>query len=329
MAADERVSLEVVAVRAEALGILVFDLRRADGAPPAGIEPGAHLELELDNGLIRHYSLTNDPATRDRYIVAVGRAENSAGGSSFLHEKVRCGTRLNLRAVRNNFRLDPAAGRYLFIAGGIGVTPILSMVRWCEAEGRDWRLVYAARSAQRAAFTEALKPFGDRVRFHFDDEAGQVLDARELLSRVAAEGGEQVYCCGPGPLMAAVKEAGAHLDPAALHFEYFTAPTLTEAEAEAAAAARASDGAFSVVLKSDGRKFEVPADKSVLEVLEANGLAIPFSCREGMCRTCETSVCEGEIDHRDYVLSEDERQGGHTMMLCVSRAKSPRLVLDL
>ncbi len=321
MTPGERLSLEVVDVRAEARDVVLLELRRADGAPLPPFEPGAHLEIKLPNGLIRHYSLTNDWRERERYVVSVGRVADSRGGSSFVHRALRCGTVLDVAAPRNNFRLDEAAASHLFIAGGIGITPIMAMIRWCEANGRPWRLVYAARSAQRAAFSEMLREFGAKVRFHFDDEQRHLLDMTSVLADVG--GGEHVYCCGPQPLMAAVKTQAAHLPDTSVHFEYFTVPA-----ADAGAPASAT-GSFKVELRKSGLSLQVPPDKSILEIVEAAGLKVPFSCREGLCRTCETTVCEGEVEHNDYVLSQDERDAGHSMMICVSRAKSPLLVLDL
>lgn len=321
MASSERLALELVDVRAEARDVVLLELRRPDGAPLPPFEPGAHLEITLPNGLIRHYSLINDWRDRERYVVSVGRVADSRGGSSFIHQALRCGTLLDVAVPRNNFRLDGAAASHRFIAGGIGITPIMAMIRWCEANNQPWRLIYAARSAQRAAFCDLLRAFGDKVRFHFDDAQSGWLDVAEALADVRI--GEHVYCCGPQPLMAAVKEQAAHLPDATVHFEYFNAP-VADVTAIAAVA-----GAFRVDLRKSGLSLPVPPDKSILEIVEAAGLKVPFSCREGLCRTCETTVCEGEVEHNDYALSQDERDAGHSMMICVSRAKSPVLVLDL
>jgi vanillate O-demethylase ferredoxin subunit len=313
----EKFELEVANITAEARDVLLVELRSPEGSPLPAFEPGAHLEIDLPNGLIRHYSLTNDARERDRYVVGVGRAANGRGGSEFIHQRLRCGARLKA-SLRNNFRLADGAARYLFIAGGIGITPIMAMIRWCETNARPWRLAYAVRSVQRAAFGETLRAFGERAHLHFDDERGAVLDARPWLAR--AGDGEHVYCCGPGPLMAAVKTHSEHWPQTSVHFEYFTPP---------ADAPAAQSGAFKVVLRKSNRSLLVPADKSILETLEDNGMMVPFSCREGMCGTCETAVCAGEIEHRDYVLTEEQRQAGQSMMLCVSRARSEELVLAL
>lgn len=313
-----RRSLLVTDIRAAALDVMLVELRAQDGGALAPFEPGAHLELALPNGLIRHYSLSNDSRERDRYVIGVGRAAASRGGSDYIHRELRCGMTLAVGEPTNNFPLDPAARSHLFVAGGIGITPIMAMARWCAANGRDWRLHYATRNRARAAFYEELRALGaDRVAFHFDDEAGRVLDTAPILSSVPE--GARVYCCGPAPLMAAV--AAAPLPAGTVRFEYFIAPD--------AASVPGGETAFTVVLKRSGVSLAVPPDKSILEVLEASGRAHPFSCREGLCRTCETAVLEGEPDHRDYALSDGERASGKTMTICVSRARSDRLVLDL
>jgi ferredoxin-NADP reductase len=318
----ERLRLQVTDIQAEARDVMLIELRAADGGSLPAFEPGAHLEIDLPNGLIRHYSLTNDWRERDRYVIGVGRAFKGRGGSEFLHRSLRCGAQLTLSAPRNNFALDRNAASCLFIAGGIGVTPIMSMIRQCEAQGRRWRLVYAARNGQRTAFYETLRALGPRVHFHFDDEASGVLDVSGWLAD--AREGEHVYCCGPQPLMKAVQDHVAQRPAQTVHFEYFAAPA-----APATGAAVGATGEFKVELRRSGRTVSVPTDRSILEVLEASGVSVPFSCREGMCGTCETAVCDGEIDHRDYVLSAEQRAAGRSMMVCVSRALSPVLVLDL
>ncbi len=316
-----RLTLEVSDIQAEARDVVLVELRAPNGAALPAFEPGAHLEVDLGSGRIRHYSLTNDWRERDRYVIGVGRAATGRGGSAYIHQSLRCGMPLQASAPRNNFPLAPAAESHLFIAGGIGVTPFMSMIRWCEAQGRPWRLVYATRNCQRAAFYETLREYGPRVHFHFDDQAGGFLDAKPWLTE---QQGQHIYCCGPHALMQSVQTHTAHLPPQTVHFEYFAAPTV-EADATTAAGA----GEFRVDLRQSHRSFTVPAGRSILEVLEANGMEVPFSCREGLCGTCETAVCEGEVEHRDYVLSQEQRAAGKSMMICVSRAVSPVLVLDL
>lgn len=319
--AELPLSLKLVDVRAEAQGVVLLELRRAEGAaalPP--FEPGAHLALELPNGLLRHYSLVNDCRERERYVIGVGRKVDGRGGSSFVHRTLRSEMVLKASSPRNNFRLDTHARRHLFVAGGIGIMPVMSMIHWCEAHARPWRLVYAAGSSQRAAFHERLISYGERVQCYFGGRESNALDVRELMAGVAS--GEHVYCCGPAALMDAVKLHGAHLPDASLHFERFVASAPSASPEQAAAV-------FTVVLRRSGLSLQVPSDRSILEVIEANGIKVPFGCREGLCRTCETTVHEGEVEHRDYVLSMDERTSGRAMMICVSRARSPALVLDL
>jgi tetrachlorobenzoquinone reductase len=311
--------VQVADVRAEALDVMSLQLRAIGGAELPPFEPGAHLDVHLPNGLIRQYSLTNDWRERDRYVIGVARVADSRGGSSFVHSNIRAGAQLTIRGPINNFALDSKAERFLFIAGGIGVTPIMAMVRWCVANGKPWRLIYAARSRQRAAFYEELCCLArDSAQFHFDDERGQVLDVAQAIA--GWNEGEWVYCCGPGPLMDSVKALAEHLPPGTVRFEWFTTPD-SEAPQDA--------NAFKVRLERSGPEFDIPEGKSILEVLEENGIEHPFSCREGLCGTCLTNVLSGEPDHRDYVLTDEERASGKLMTICCSRSKSPQLVLDL
>jgi vanillate O-demethylase ferredoxin subunit len=313
--------LQVARCEAEAKDVVRLELADPAGAELPPFEPGAHLAVHLPGGIVRHYSLCGDSRERHRYVLGVGRAAGSRGGSEYVHAQLRQGMELRCSVPANNFRLVTEAAGYLFIAGGIGITPLLSMARWCEAQGKPWRLVYAARSRQRLAFYEELRAWGDRVVVHCDDEAGGPLQAAPLLADLAP--GTEVYCCGPAPLMSAVQQAGAHLPADALHFEFFSAPP-PAAEPPAASA----DG-FLVELKRSGESLHVPPGRSILEVLEEHGHEVPFSCREGLCGTCETAVCEGEPEHLDYVYPPSQRPELRTMLVCVSRSKSPRLVLDL
>jgi ferredoxin-NADP reductase len=238
------------------------------------------------------------------------REPGGRGGSAYVHDTLLAGDRVRVDGPRNHFALVDAE-RYLFIAGGIGITPILPMLARATTTGRDWQLVYGGRTRASMAFTEELSRHGDRVTFRPQDEHG-LLDLPTLLA--AAEPGTAVYCCGPEPLLAAVEA----LAPADLHVERFTA--------------RLEEGprtAFEVELAGSGRVLPVPADRSILEVVEEAGVPVLSSCREGTCGTCETGVLGGEPDHRDSVLTADERLENEVMMLCVSRACTPRLVLDL
>jgi tetrachlorobenzoquinone reductase len=317
--APGKLTVQVADVRAEALDVMKLELRAPGGGQLPPFEPGAHLDLHLPNGLVRQYSLTNDWRERDRYVIAVSRVADSRGGSSFVHSGVRAGAQLIIGAPLNTFALDPRAERFLFIAGGIGVTPIVAMIRWCAANAKPWRLIYAARSRQRAAFYEELGALaGASAQFHFDDECGQVLDVAEAVAGWQA--GEWIYCCGPAPLMDSVKALTGHLPAGTVRFEWFTTPETDEPQ---------EANAFRVRLERSGVEFDIPEHKSILEVLEENGIDHPFSCREGLCGTCLTNVLSGEPDHRDYVLSDEERASGKLMTICCSRSKSPLLTLDL
>lgn len=323
----DTLALRVSAIRAEARDVMSIELRDPARKALPAFAPGAHLEITLPpregeaHGLIRHYSLCNTSTECDRYLVAVGRAENSRGGSVAMHEVVRLGTILTVRPPRNNFPLTATAGHYRFVAGGIGITPILSMIRWCDAHGKSWSLLYCSRNRPRTAFYEELRAFGDRVTFHFDDESrGQHADFERALAEPQDD--EHVYCCGPRPLMLAVEAAGMSRPEGSVHFEWFTAK-------EVAHAPPVATDVFDIVLRSSGLRLQVVPEKSILETLEDNGVSIPFSCREGLCRTCETGLCGGEADHRDLVLTEDERNAQKSVMVCVSRSKTPTLELDL
>jgi ferredoxin-NADP reductase len=320
-------TLRVAALRAEARDVMTFELRGAAGVPLPAFEPGAHLELEVpDDGaatrpLVRHYSLCNAATERDRYVVAVALDAASRGGSRAMHARLRVGSLVRVRALANRFPLVEHASRHRFVAGGIGVTPIRSMIHWCEENERPWSLLYCTRGRSRTAFLDELRTFGDRVAFHFADEhPGRRADAGAAVAQLAP--GEHVYCCGPASLMDAVAAASAACAPDRVHFERFAASRI---EAPADGGARP----FEIVLRRSGLRLRVEAGRSILETLEAHGAGVPFACREGLCRTCETTLCAGQADHRDTVLSEAERVAQSSLMVCVSRAHSSVLELDL
>lgn len=325
---SEALAVVVTRVTCEAKDVLVLDLESATGTELPPFEPGAHLELTLPNGLVRHYSLCNDPRERGRYRIGVGLSAASRGGSSFIHQRVKAGATLSISRPRNNFPLVVDAPEYGFVAGGIGITPILSMIHWCIAHGKRWQLYYCARSRQRAAFYEDLQALAREagrapVAYHFDDEqGGRLFDAQTALQACAPAA--HVYCCGPAPLMEAVQAATRSRPPEQVHFEWFSAKP---AEAETADAK--VEHAFTVVLHRSERRIPVPPGVSILDALEQHGVAVPYSCREGLCGTCETRVLAGEPEHRDYVLSNTARAKNDTMMICVSRARSAVIELDL
>ncbi|GAA4815161.1 PDR/VanB family oxidoreductase [Streptomyces ziwulingensis] len=292
--------------------VLVLTLRHPLGEPLPAWEPGAHVDLVLGPGLERQYSLCGDPADRRTWRVAVARERAGRGGSAQVHERVGPGDRVRVRGPRNHFRLEPAA-RYRFVAGGIGITPVLPMLAAAQEAGADWTLLYGGRTRRSMAFTGELSRYGARVTLAPEDETGP-LDLAPVLADVSE--GTLVYACGPGPLLDAVER---RCPRGRLRLERFRP------------AARAPAGAaeFEVVLARSGRTVPVAPDVSVLDAVRAAGAEVLWSCAEGTCGTCETDVVEGTPDHRDSVLTDEERAAGETMLICVSRCRGKRLVLDL
>jgi ferredoxin-NADP reductase len=249
--------------------------------------------------------------------VGVLRAPDSRGGSEQVHDILAPGSIVRVRGPRNHFPLV-ASPRYLFLAGGIGITPLLPMIAEADASGADWRLLYGGRERASMGFLEELALYGDRVKIVPQDEEG-MLDLESVLG--TPQPNTLVYCCGPEGLLGAVEKFCEKWPPGSLHLERFSAKP-QEPAAEA-------DSAFELVLQRSGVTLEVPPDKSVLTVIREAGVSVLASCLEGVCGTCETEVIEGDVDHRDSVLNEEERASNEYMMVCVSRCRSPRLVLDL
>jgi ferredoxin-NADP reductase len=313
----ERPSEYFVVVRdatVESEGVRSYVFERTDGEPLPEWEPGAHIEVIMPE-LERQFSLCGDPAL-ETWKVGVLLEPESRGGSQWMHENVEAGMQLRVRGPRNNFPLVQASS-YIMIAGGIGITPILAMVRDLDETGDDWQLLYGGRARKSMAFLDELEAFGDRVRIWPQDETG-LLDLKTLLAEPQED--TVVYCCGPEPLLAAVESNVEHWPPHTLHLERFKPrPGALEGERTA----------FEVVLDYSGLSILVREDQTIAEAVEAAGVAVDTSCREGTCGTCETYVLEGVPDHRDSFLREDERADNETMMICCSRSRSPRLVLDL
>ncbi|MFJ3669859.1 PDR/VanB family oxidoreductase [Streptomyces sp. NPDC090106] len=304
--------LVVAAVENAADGVLALTLCHPLGEPLPPWEPGAHVDLVLAPGLERQYSLCGDPADRSGWRVAVLREPAGRGGSAHVHDRVGPGDKVRVRGPRNHFALRPAP-RYRFVAGGIGITPILPMLAAAEAAGAEWSLLYGGRTRESMAFTGELARYGDRVTVAPQDETG-LLDLAPVLDSVPE--GTLVYCCGPGPLLDAVQ---ARCPAGVLHLERFTPEVREEGE----------DTEFEVELAASGLTLTVPKGVSVLDAVQAAGVDVLYSCTEGTCGTCETDVLEGEPDHRDSVLSDEEREAGETMLICVSRCRGRRLVLGL
>ncbi|WP_274029721.1 PDR/VanB family oxidoreductase [Streptomyces sp. MMBL 11-1] len=289
---------------------------RLEGAGLPRWEPGAHLELVLPSGLVRPYSLCGDPEDTGAYTVAARLVEDGRGGSREVHEQLRVGREIEVRGPRNRFPLTEA-GSYVFVVGGIGITPVLPMLRVLAASGADWRLLYGGRSRGSLPFLDEIEWLGadaGRVTVVAQDEAGHP-DVAAALTGLAP--GTAVYCCGPGPLMDAVAAALPAGHP--LHLERFSAAT--------GEAAGPGSGAFEVELRRTGRTVPVAAGQSVLAAVRAAAPQVAYSCEQGFCGTCQQRVLEGEIDHRDDLLTDDER--ADSMLICVSRCRGGRLVLDL
>jgi ferredoxin-NADP reductase len=311
-------------VRAEADGVLSLRLVRPDGLPLPAWSPGAHLDVMLPSGLIRQYSLCGDPNDRKGYRIAVLREADGRGGSREIHDTALSGLEIGVRGPRNHFPLVEAQ-RYLFLAGGIGITPILAMARDASRRGVPWRLVYGGRTPATMAFVEELRELpGGRVELHPQDQHGH-LPLDRLLGET--EAGTAVYCCGPEPMVRAVEEISARtLPPGALHVERFSAASVPRVSP--LVGDEASDE-FEVELRRSGVVLTVPADRSLLEVVRDVVPDAPYSCEEGFCGACETAVLEGVPLHNDTILTDQDRESCSMMMICVGRSRSPRLVLDL
>ncbi|HTY27218.1 MAG TPA: PDR/VanB family oxidoreductase [Mycobacterium sp.] len=279
--------------------------------------PGAHIDLVLADDLVRQYSLCGSPGDETAWRIGVLRTPDSRGGSQRVHDTLTEGATVAIRGPRNHFQLV-AASNYLFIAGGIGITPILPMIAQAEAAGADWRLLYGGRHRASMAFLPELARYGDKVTVVPQDEAG-FLDLDAALGTPQA--GTLVYCCGPEGLLSAVETKCASWPTGSLHLERFAAkPQETSAVA---------DETFELVLRQTGVTVTVRPDQSVFQAALEAGANVLGSCMEGVCGTCETEVVEGDVDHRDSVLNDDERASNEFMMICVSRCKSKRLVLDI
>ncbi|MFV3126166.1 PDR/VanB family oxidoreductase [Niveispirillum sp. KHB5.9] len=312
--------IRVMSMSYEADGVLSLDLRPLNGDPLPSFAAGAHIDLHLPNGLIRSYSLSNDQRERHRYVIGVGLDVASRGGSRYVHAEMRPGQVLSISPPRNNFPLEEGAGRSVLFAGGIGVTPMLAMVRRLATLGRDWTLYYCVRQRRNAGFLAELAQLAadkpDALVLNFDGEpGGKLLD---IAAAVRNAGDAHFYCCGPTPMIKAFEAATTHLPEGRTHVEYF-----------AGVEAPATGGGYVVELARSGKSIPVPEGKTILDVCLDAGVDVPYSCMEGVCGSCETKVLSGEPDHRDLILSPKERASNKTMMICCSGAKSGRLVLDL
>lgn len=313
--------VRVARKRAEAEGICSFELASLDGSPLPAFSAGSHIDVQAPGGITRQYSLCNDGSDRSRYRIAVLRDPASRGGSAAMHDALQEGATLSISEPRNHFPLVHAV-RTLLFAGGIGITPLLCMAQRLAAVGADFELHYCTRSRARTAFMDeiAASPYAAQVHYHFDDgPPSQKLDLQALLA--APHSQTHLYVCGPGGFIQHVTQAAAGLGwrSQQVHTEYFTA----------APQETGGDKAFQVKIASTGAVHEVPAGQTVVSALAAQGIEILTSCEQGVCGTCLTRVLEGECDHRDMYLTDEERARHDQFTPCCSRARSPLLVLDL
>ena len=309
--------LVVTAAARAADDIHTFELRDPAGGDLAPFTAGSHVRVRSPGGHVRKYSLCNDPAERHRYVIAVKRDGAGSGGSVDLVDNARVGSRLEVAAPHNSFELAPKARSFLFVAGGIGITPILSMARALNRDGRPYRLVYLTRSPAHAAFLDELADdaFRGKVVIHHDaGDPGRAFDLWPLFEKPQQA---HIYCCGPRGLLEAVRDMTGHWPSGAVHFESFV---------DALAAARPGDQAFTVVLARSGARIEVPPRVSILEAMRARGFEAPSSCESGTCGTCRTRLISGAADHRDLVLEDHEKAAN--IMLCVSRARGAEITVD-
>lgn len=311
--------LRVVRKQAIARDIHLLELCDPAGAALPPFTAGAHLPIRVPTGAMRHYSLCNDPQETARYQIAVKREEQGRGGSRSLVDGVAEGETVMVGAPENLFPLSDKARSFILVAGGIGITPMMAMLRSLQAEGlRSFKLYYFSRDPEGSAFLDELgsQDLAGKVVVHHDHgDPARAYDLWKIFEKVVA--GTHVYCCGPRGLMDAVKDMTGHWPGSAVHFESFGADTRPHAD----------DQPFEVLLQRSGRRVPVSAQQSILDALRAASVAVTSSCESGTCGSCKVKLLEGEADHRDLVLLEEEK--ADHLMVCVSRAKGACLVLDL
>ncbi|ORA21481.1 PDR/VanB family oxidoreductase [Mycobacterium aquaticum] len=316
--AAQQIGATVVTKTTVADGVVQLRLRPQDGAHFARWLPGAHIDVMLPGGALRQYSLHSDPTAADEYLISVLYEPDGRGGSRAVHDDVQVGQKLAISEPRNHFELTSARS-YLFIAGGIGITPILPMVRSVAVRRLPWRLVYGGRTRTSMAYLdEVLAQPGGRVDIYPQDETG-MLDVLGILNDSSA--GDAIYCCGPAGLLEAVEQHCKNDQAERLHVERFAA--------SAQFLDQADDQEFELVLNRTGVTLTIPPDRTAMDVISEQTSLSPFSCGVGSCGTCEVAVLEGTPDHRDSILSAKERAANQIMHICVGRSQTPRLVIDL
>jgi ferredoxin-NADP reductase len=310
------IKVRLGAVADVARDVRLYTFEASDRSLLPSYRPGAHVDLHLPNGMIRQYSLLDPHGQSPSYRLAVKRDPATRGGSAYIHDELEPGAELMMSAPRNHFELDQTFRDVVFIAGGIGITPIRCMIQEVLKGRRKWTLHYACRSREDAAFLDELAGLPE-VRVHFDDqEGGTYLDIASCIQ--AASPDAHLYCCGPSGMISAFAAATAGWAPDQVHVEYFSAKSEP-----------ARSGGFIVELARSGTEHFIPEGQSILQVLTEAGIAVPSSCEQGICGTCETRVIAGVPEHRDSILSEAEQAANKSVMICCAGSKSERLVLDL
>ena len=305
-----------------ATDISCFELVDPEGRELPEFNAGEHVDVHIKD-MVRQYSLSNSPSERQRYVLGIKRETDGRGGSKAMHDLVNEGDEIEISLPRNNFHLDETADYTYLFAGGIGITPILSMAQRLHELGKPFEFHYCCRSEGHAAFKTLMMDsgFSSQVHFHFDDgDESQKLKAEALLKE--RQGNAHLYVCGPQAFMdhvIDVAENKCEWPNTAVHLEYFSVEDFHSDD----------DGAFQVKIASTGNVYDIPADKTIIEVLEENGVSVSVSCEQGVCGTCLTGVVEGEPDHRDVYMTDDEKAKNDQMTICCSRSRSSMLVLDL
>ncbi len=312
------IPVRIVRVETIADGIVLFEMRPKGGEELPPFTPGSHINVRVPNGLLRKYSLCSNPADRDHYLIAVKREHEGRGGSLYLTEQTKVGDEWMISAPDNAFALPKRGDNFIFIAGGIGITPFMAMIHALKDDhSKKFKLYYCARTPEMTAFREELSApeFKGKVVIHYDGgDPAKALDLWPIVEE--RRNREHLYCCGPRGLMQAVRDVTGHWTPTSIHFEAFS-----DADAR-----RDDDTPFAVTLASTGEVIDVPVGTTILEAMRARGHDVPSSCESGTCGTCRTKLLAGEADHRDLVLTESERDS--QIMICVSRAKTPELTID-
>lgn len=312
----------VQSIRLEAEGIVSIDLRPCKGESFPPFSAGSHIDVHLPSGLVRNYSLLNAPSETNRYVIAVLRDKASRGGSSFIHEQLRPGASLPISPPRNNFPLHEDASHSVLIGGGIGVTPLLSMMHRLRQIGRSFEILYFSRSRASAAFMQEIEKFGAKIHCHYDNVAGAPPNLEALLAAREDGASHHYYACGPATMLDAFIQACQTLNYPNAYIERFAASGPPAPSSE-------NQEPYVVELTRSGKTLTVEPGQSLIEVLTEAKIDVGFSCKEGICGACETEVIEGIPDHRDSVYSPEEHTRSRTMMVCVSGCKSKKLVLNL